>query len=198
MEKKLKKIERKIKKILEEEDEIREKALKDLREILMDSAVSVKLIHKGDFKKAENIINDCIEKLEKIKKILKKYPEIYYQGFLHQTEKEVIEALTTLKIIKEKDIPEINSFDPISYLHGISESVGEIRRYLLDRMREGEIDDFEDYLKIMDDIYFFLLNFPYNDSITRSLRRQIDYVRAIIEKTRGEITTYYLFKKKEI
>ena len=198
MEKKLKKIERKIKKILEEEDEIREKALKDLREILMDSAVSVKLTHKGDFKKAENIINDCIEKLEKIKKILKKYPEIYYQGFLHQTEKEVIEALTTLKIIREKDIPEINSFDPISYLHGISESVGEIRRYLLDRMREGKIDDFEDYLKIMDDIYFFLLNFPYNDSITRSLRRQIDYVRAIIEKTRGEITTYYLFKKKEI
>jgi translin len=198
MEKKLKKIEGKIKKILEEEDEIREKALKDLREILMDSAVSVKLTHKGDFKKAENIINDCIEKLEKIKKQLKKYPEIYYQGFLHQTEKEVIEALTTLKIIKEKDIPEINSFDPISYLHGISESVGEIRRYLLDRMREGKIDDFEDYLKIMDDIYFFLLNFPYNDSITRSLRRQIDYVRAIIEKTRGEITTYYLFKKKEI
>jgi translin len=164
----------------------------------MDSGVYIKLIHKGDFKKAENIINDCIEKLEKIKKILKKYPEIYYQGFLHQTEKEVIEALTTLKIIREKDIPEINSFDPISYLHGISESVGEIRRYLLDRMREGKIDDFEDYLKIMDDIYFFLLNFPYNDSITRSLRRQIDYVRAIIEKTRGEITTYYLFKKKEI
>jgi len=198
MEKKLKKIERIIKKILEEEDEIREGALKDLREILMDSAVAIKLIHKGDFKEAENIINNCIKKLERVKKQLKKYPEIYYQGFLHQTEKEVIEALTALKIIKEKDIPEIDGFDPISYLHGISESIGEIRRYLLDRMREGKKDDFEDYLRIMDNIYFFLLNFPYNDAITRSLRRQIDYVRAIIEKTRGEITTYYLFKKKEI
>jgi len=127
-----------------------------------------------------------------------KYPEIYYQGFLHQTEKEVIEALTTLKIIKEQDIPEIDSFDPISYLHGISESVGEVRRHLLDKMREGKKCDFENYLKIMDEIYYFLLNFPYNDAITRSLRRQVDYVRTIIEKTRGEITTYYLFKKKDI
>ncbi len=198
MEKKLKNIERKVKKILEEEDEIREKALKDLREILVDSSLSIKLIHKKDFNKAEDIINNCIKKLEKIKKQLKKYPEIYYQGFLHQTEKEVIEALTTLKIIKEQDIPEIDSFDPISYLHGISESVGEVRRHLLDKMREGKKCDFENYLKIMDEIYYFLLNFPYNDAITRSLRRQVDYVRTIIEKTRGEITTYYLFKKKDI
>jgi translin len=198
MEKKLKRIEKKIKKILGEEDEIREKALKDLREILIDSAIAIKIIHKGEFTEARDIINNCIEKLEKIKKQLKKYPEIYYQGFLHQTEKEVIEALVTLKIIKEKDIPEVNGFDPVSYLHGISESVGEIRRYLLDRMRESETYDFEDYLRIMDNIYFFLLNFPYNDAITRSLRRQIDYVRTIIEKTRGEITTYYLLKKKEM
>jgi translin len=198
MEKKLKRIEKKIKKILGEEDEIREKALKDLREILIDSAIAIKIIHKGEFTEAGDIINNCIEKLEKIKKQLKKYPEIYYQGFLHQTEKEVIEALVTLKIIKEKDIPEVNGFDPVSYLHGISESVGEIRRYLLDRMRESETYDFEDYLRIMDNIYFFLLNFPYNDAITRSLRRQIDYVRTIIEKTRGEITTYYLLKKKEM
>lgn len=196
MEKKLKRIGKKIWNFLEKEDRVRESSLYKLREILRKSSLSIKKIHQGDFKESKKLINECEKKLKEIKKELKKYPEIYYQGFLHQTEKEVIEAKSVLTIIEKKEVPDIEDFDPVSYLHGICESLGEIRRYVLDKMRKGE-DNFEDYLKIMDEIYFFLLNFQFTDSITRSLRKQIDYARGIIEKTRGEITTFYLFRKKE-
>lgn len=196
MEKKLKRIGKKIWNFLEKEDRVRESSLYKLREILRKSSLSIKKIHQGDFKESKKLINECEKKLKEIKKELKKYPEIYYQGFLHQTEKEVIEAKSVLTIIEKKEVPDIEDFDPVSYLHGICESLGEIRRYVLDRIRKGE-DNLEDYLKIMDEIYFFLLNFQFTDSITRSLRKQIDYARGIIEKTRGEITTFYLFRKKE-
>ncbi|MCM8804911.1 MAG: haloacid dehalogenase [Candidatus Omnitrophica bacterium] len=198
MERKLKKIGEKIWKFLEEEDRVREKALKSLREISRKTSLSIKKIHQGDLVESKRLIKDCIKKLKRVKENLKKYPEIYYQGFLHQTEKEVIESEITLSIIEKKEISEVGDFDPISYLHGLSESIGEIRRYILDKMRQGETENVEDYLKIMDDIYFFLLTFEFPDAITRSLRKQIDYVRNIVEKTRGEVTTYYLFKKKEI
>ncbi len=196
MEKKLKKIEKKILKFLEKEDNLREEALKVLREITRKSSYAIKKIHSGDFKKGKKEVENCIKKLKLIKRKLKKYPEIYYQGFLHQAEKEVIEAKATLAIIEKKEIPDIEEFDPVSYLHGICESLGEIRRYLLDSMRKKEKIDFEKYLEIMDEIYTFLLSFQYPDAITRSLRKQIDYARGILEKTRGEITTYYLSGKK--
>jgi len=198
MKKKLKNLTDKILKFLEEEDRVREGSLRVLREITRSATNSIKKIHHEDLENSKKELETCIKKLKEIKNKLKKYPEIYYQGFLHQAEKEVIEAKAVYEIIVKKDIPELDDFDPISYLHGICESLGEIRRYILDKMRKGDIGNIEEYLKIMDDIYYFILNFQYPDAITRSLRRQIDYARAIIEKTRGEITTYYLFKKKEI
>ncbi|MCM8818801.1 MAG: hypothetical protein NC915_04930 [Candidatus Omnitrophica bacterium] len=196
MKKKLEKIEEKLIKFLDQEDEIREKSLKVLREITRKISSAIKNIHKGQIKESKKDIDACIIKLKKLKKNLKKYPEIYYQGFLHQTEKEVVEAKATLTIIEKKDIPDLDDFDSLSYIHGLAESIGEIRRFILDKMRKEDSKDLDDYLEIMEEIYFFLLNFSYPDAITRSLRKQIDYVRGIVEKTRGEITTFYLFKKK--
>ncbi|MFN4227628.1 MAG: hypothetical protein ACK4F0_05760 [Candidatus Ratteibacteria bacterium] len=198
MREKLKKITSKILKFLEEEDKVREESLKVLREITRTATESIKKIHQQNLKDSKKLVECSIKKLKEIKNKLKKYPEIYYQGFLHQAEKEVIEAKALYEIIVNKEVPEINDFDPVSYLHGIAESLGEIRRFILDKMRKGENENLEEYLEIMNEIYFFILNFQYPDAITRSLRRQIDYARTIIEKTRGEITTYYLFKKKEI
>ncbi|MCM8766827.1 MAG: hypothetical protein NC816_02055 [Candidatus Omnitrophica bacterium] len=198
MKKKLKKLKSKILKFLEDEDKVREESLKVLREITRTAVNSIKKIHQGNLKNSKIEIDNSIKKLKEIKNKLKKYPEIYYQGFLHQSEKEVIEAKALYEIIVNKEIPEINDFDPVSYLHGIAESLGEIRRFILDKMRKGEKENIEKYLEIMDEIYFFILNFQYPDAITRSFRRQIDYARGVIEKTRGEITTYYLFRKKEI
>ncbi|MCM8772466.1 MAG: hypothetical protein NC926_07315 [Candidatus Omnitrophica bacterium] len=194
---KIGKIKRKILNLLEKEDRVREEGLRSLREITRETANIIRDIHKGDLEKSKIRIGEVVKKLNLIKKKLKKYPEIYYQGFLHQAEKEVIEAKATLNIIEKKEIPEIGNFDPISYLHGLCESLGEIRRYILDRMRENKFDGLEEYLKIMDEIYFFLLNFQYPDAITRTLRKQIDYARNIVEKTRGEITSAYLLRKKE-
>ena len=186
----LDKIGKRIKRFFENEDMVREYGLKMSREITRMGKKAMKEIHSRRYKLAEKYINDSLKKLKILKRKLEKYPEIYYAGFLHSSEKEVIEALISLNLITKKAIPEPEkyNFDPVSFLHGLSESTGELRRYILDSLRRGESEGIEDYLEIMDSIYNFLITFNYPDTITRSLRRQVDYVRSVVERTRSDIT----------
>jgi translin len=74
------------------------------------------------------------------------------------------------------------------YLNGLGEAVGELRRYILDRMRQGRLEGCEELLADMDEIYSQLITLDYPDAITGNLRRTTDAVRGILEKTRGDLT----------
>ena len=75
-----------------------------------------------------------------------------------------------------------------TYLKGLSEVVGELRRRILDILRHGYSEEAERLLSYMDEIYSVLVTIDYPDAITYGLRRQTDIARSIIEKTRGDIT----------
>jgi translin len=75
-----------------------------------------------------------------------------------------------------------------TYLNGLAEVVGELRRKALDILRHGYSQEAERLLGIMDDIYSVLVTIDYPDAITNGLRRQTDLARGIIEKTRGDMT----------
>ncbi|MCK9266149.1 hypothetical protein M0P98_04595 [bacterium] len=184
------KLEKKLKTLFDKEDAVREKSLKLSREVGRMAADSIKKIHQRNFKEAEEEIQEALLILKEAKKTLKSCPEIFYAGFLHASEKELAEAVVTFHIIKNGKIPDPDKygFDYKSFLHGMCESNGELRRYMLDEMRKGEIEKCEKMLDMMDDIYYFLLNFQYADAITRSLRRQVDYVRSMLERARSEVT----------
>jgi translin len=70
----------------------------------------------------------------------------------------------------------------------MGEAVGELRRYLLDSLRGGDIERCERYLSAMDDIYAVMVTIDYPDAITGGLRRTTDVTRGILEKTRGDLT----------
>jgi len=182
--------EKKLKNLFEKEDGVREKSLRLTREVGRMAADAIKKIHQRNFQASEQEIKEALSILKNVKKILKGYPEIFYAGFLHAAEKELAEAVITFNIIKNSRIPEPDryGFDYKSYLHGLCESNGELRRYMLDEIRKGELTKCENILGMMDDIYYFLLNFQYADAITRCLRRQVDYVRSMLERARSEVT----------
>lgn len=186
----MKKLENKLKNLFEKEDSAREKALKLSRDIGRMSADSIKKIHQRRYSDAEKEIKEALGVLGDAKVVLKDFPEMRYAGFLHSAEKELAEAVITLHIIKDGrvPVPDEYGFDYKSYLHGLCESNGELRRYMLDEIRKGNLTQCEKMLEMMDDIYFFLLNFQYTDAVTRSLRRQVDYVRSMLERARSEVT----------
>ena len=84
--------------------------------------------------------------------------------------------------------PEDLLVEPFTYLNGLAEVVGELRRRTLDILRHGYSAEAERLLGYMDEIYSVLVTMDYPDAITNGLRRQTDLARGIIEKTRGDIT----------
>lgn len=164
--------------------------MKFSREVTRLSSRAIKRLHQEDFEQARDLLEQAVSLLFSAKQAVSQFPEILYAGFIHNAEKELLEGLIFYKILKEKTIfiPDFKTFDRVSFLHGFSEAMGELRRNILDRIRKNEIDGIEDMLSLMDEAYYFLSCFDYNDVITRNLRRSIDVLRNIVEKTRADVT----------
>jgi translin len=119
------------------------------------------------------------------------YPDIFYAGYTQDALKELTEAHITYALITGESLPapEGLAVEPASYLNGLAEAVGELRRYVLDRLRRGDVATGERLLAIMDDIYSLLITVDFPDAITGGLRRNTDMVRGVLERTRGDLTT---------
>jgi translin len=168
----------------------RERALPLSREAIRHSANAIRAIHRGDEGVARAQFADARAKAAAAREALIEHPDILFAGFVHDAQKEVAEASLTIALIMGEPLP-----DPVelgvedaAYLNGLGESVGELRRYLLDRLRGGDIVACERVLAVMDDLYAVLVTIDYPDAITGGLRRTTDVTRGILEKTRGDLT----------
>ena len=168
----------------------REQALPLSREAIRHSANAIRAIHRHDEPAARTQLSLARDKTEAARAALAEHPEILYAGFVHDAQKEFAEASLTIALIAGEPLP-----DPIdlgvedaAYLNGLGESVGELRRYLLDSLRHGDINACEQLLQVMDDLYALLVTIDYPDAITGGLRRTTDVARGILEKTRGDLT----------
>lgn len=78
-----------------------------------------------------------------------------------------------------------------TWLNGLAEAATELRRRILDIIRHGHSEEAERLLDAMDEVYSVLVTIDFNDSITGGLRRRTDTVRAVLERTRGDVTTSF-------
>jgi translin len=81
---------------------------------------------------------------------------------------------------------------PTAWMRGLAEAASELRRHLLDRLREGSVERAESLLAAMDDVYGALIVVDYPDAVTNGLRRTLDALRAVLERSRGDVTTTVL------
>ena len=84
--------------------------------------------------------------------------------------------------------PKSSGLEYATYLQGLAEAAGELRRRCLDILRHGHSSEAERLLTHMDDIYAVLVTMDYPDAITGGLRRLTDIVRGVTERTRGDMT----------
>ena len=170
--------------------QIREQSLKLSREIIRNSAISIRASHRSEFEQARTYLVTAEQKIESIIDICKDAPEIHHSRFIQDAQKEYIEASLTLAFLTNTSLPDIGNFSisPAAYLNGLCESVGELRRFILDQLRQKRTLDYERLLGLMDDIYTLLASVDYPDAITNNLRRNTDIARSIMEKTRGDLT----------
>jgi translin len=168
----------------------RERALPKSRAAIRLCANAIRAVHREEFEQATRLLADAGGLLREMAMDLREHQDIFHAGFVADAQKEYAEAALTCAFIQRKTLPtpEELGIELAPYLNGLGETVGELRRYLLDRMRLGKIDGCEALLADMDEIYALLITLDFPDAITGNLRRTTDSVRGIVEKTRGDMT----------
>lgn len=168
----------------------RERALPRSRAAIRQCANAIRAVHRDEFDVAKRLLTEAGGLLRDMANDLRSHQDIFYAGFVADAQKEYAEAALTTALIRREPLPapEELGVEWAPFLNGLGESVGELRRYVLDRLRRGEFDGCEALLSDMDEIYALLITLDYPDAITGNLRRTTDSVRGILEKTRGDLT----------
>jgi translin len=179
-----------IRKELSAKDEAREKMLPLCRDSIRYSSTAIRAVHRQEFDEAEKQIQSARNVLVEAEKAVEEHNELANTGAVRDAQKELAEANITLALVTGKPLPEPKELgvDVAAYLNGLGEAVGEIRRYLLDGMRKGDLTRGEELLSVMDDIYSMLVTMDFPDALTGGLRRTTDMVRGVLEKTRSDLT----------
>ncbi len=171
-------------------DAAREKALPLCREVIRHCSQAIRAVHRQEFDQAEKRLQSARNLLSEAKQAVTAYSELSNANFIRDAQKEFAEGSITLALVTGNQPPDPNELDidPAAYLNGLGEAVGELRRYLLDSMRRGDLSRGEELLSAMDDVYSILITMDFPDALTGGLRRTTDMVRGVLERTRSDLT----------
>jgi translin len=175
---------------LEAKHAAREQALVESRALVRLCANAIRAVHREEFDRAAEMLAEARGISSRLAEALRAHQDLYWAGYVQDAQKELVEAYVTFRAVRGEPLPlptELGVAAP-AFLNGLGEAVGELRRYVLDRLRRGATAGCEALLAIMDDIYSLLVTLDYPDALTGGLRRTTDNVRGILERTRGELT----------
>ena len=180
----------KTRQIFDERTSARDQALVQARQLTRLCAHTIRAIHRSESESAHELLGEARQLVQQMQKDLKNHPDLYYAGYTQDAIKEFSEASLTCAIIENGLLPtpEDLGIEYNTYVNGLAECIGELRRRCLDILRQGYSEDAERLLTAMDEIYNFLVTMDYPDAVTNGLRRQTDLVRGIIERTRADLT----------
>jgi translin len=171
-------------------DAARERALPLCREVIRHSSNAIRAIHRQQFDQATELLKEAGRLAKEAEQSIATGSELSNTGFLRDAQKEYAEGSVTLALIKDENLPHPDELKVgyAAYLNGMGEAVGELRRYMLDGLRRGDLSRGEELLQSMDDIYSTLVTIDFPDAITGGLRRTTDMVRGVLERTRSDLT----------
>ncbi len=168
----------------------RDRALAQTRLLTRYCANAIRAVHREEFALAEENLAQARDLASSLQSELAPYADLFHSGYTQDALKEFAEASIVYALVRDEALPtpEALSLEHATYLQGLAEAVGELRRRSLDLLRLGHSQDAERLLGCMEDIYTVLVTMDYPDAITRGLRRLTDVARGVTERTRGDMT----------
>ena len=175
----------------EDKHHARETTIAASRRAIQACAASIRATHRGEFDAAATLAAQARDHLREADDALIGHPDVRTNGPLYDAKKELAEAWLTLALVRDEPLPtpEELSVEIAAYCNGLAEAASELRRQLLDRLRAGQLVRAEELMGAMDEIYSLLVTIDYPDGVTGGLRRTTDALRAVLERTRGDLTT---------
>ncbi len=168
----------------------RERAIQLSREVIRTSANAIRAVHRNELEQAKTQVDAAGALVAETRELLTDHPDLYYTGYTQDGQKEYAEACCVYAFIADTEVPmpgDIGVEIP-SYLNGMAEAASELRRYILDSLRRDDDSRSEELMQQMDDAYNVLLVMDFPDALTGGLRRTTDQLRAVLERTRGDLT----------
>jgi translin len=168
----------------------RDAALTRSRLLTRHCANAIRAIHREETDSAAQFLSEARFLVLALKEELSPFQELYFAGYTQDALKEFAEASIVVALIQKHALPTPTELglESATYLQGMAEAVGELRRRCLDILRNGHSEEAENILTMMDEIFLVLVTMDYPDAITGGLRRMTDIARSIIERTRGDVT----------
>jgi translin len=175
-----------IDKDLKDMQERREKLIKGTRDAVMLCSKSIVAMHHGRLEEAGRDMAQAREMLAEFRGYAKS--DLY--KYIAVAEQELVEAYTLRAVMGGSPLPQMGDLavSGPSYLTGLLDSVGEIKRLVYDRMRSGRSRDAEALFAMMEDIYGAVYPFAVYDNIVAGLRKKLDVARMLIEDVRATVT----------
>ena len=175
-----------ISKELEKTNSSREFLIKNNREVIINCSQAIIAINKND-------LNSAKLKIKKAKMLLAKLKQKTTGGldrYLLTPEQELVEAIALLSIIEGKQIPTYKSIKVSgeSYILGLLDCIGELKRQIIDQIRIGNSKNAENLFEVMENLYLMLYPFATYDKIVKESRRKLDVNRILVEETRLVLT----------
>ena len=171
-------------------DAARERLLPLCRDAIRHCSNAIRAVHRQEMDEAGVQLKSARDLISEAEKIVAAENDLGRMNIVRDAQKEFVEGNVVLALVNGKQPPDYEELgvEPVAYLHGLGDAVGELRRYLLDSMRKGDLSRGEEFLTAMDDIYNILITMDYPDALTGGLRRATDMVRGVLERTRSDLT----------
>jgi translin len=175
-----------IDKTLKDVQDRREKLIKGTRDVVMLCSKSIVAMHHSELEDAKSKMEQAKTMLEEFRKYARQ--DLY--RYITVAEQELVEAYALKSVMDNKSMPSMKELDVTgeSYLTGLLDCVGEIKRLVYDRMRSGKGKDAEKLFSIMEEIYNAIYPFAVYDNIVSGLRKKLDVARMLIEDIRATVT----------
>lgn len=174
----------------EARNDARDEALRRSRELTRLCATAIRASHRNEWDTARELLAQADAVANGIREALASYPDLLHAGYTQDALKELVEAHATLALASGAPVPEPETLGVTypAYLNGLCEAASEMRRRCLDELRRGDTAEAERLLQAMDEVYDVLVTFDFPDAITGGLRRRVDQLRSVLERTRGDLT----------
>ena len=168
----------------------RDHAVTNGRQVIRAAANSVRALHRNDADQAAALLQEARALLDGIREVAGPYPSVYWAGYVQDAMKEYAEAEMTAALLQGASLPtpQALGIEDAPWLNALAEAASELRRDTLDALRSNDTSRAEALMESMDAIYATLVTIDFPDAVTGGLRRTTDQLRAVLERTRGDVT----------
>jgi translin len=180
----------KVRRVLEEKDVVRESVIKLGRDVVRESGYVITSIHSNRLDDALSHLRAMNDIFAKVWELSSKFPELRYSGLMNNIASEYVEAVVFYSIIAEGKIPSLEDLgvNGVQYIQGLLDVVGELKRFILDSLRDEDLKTSLELFRVAELIYELTKSLDFPEPLLPGIRRKVDVARSVVESLRTLLT----------